>query len=232
MTREMLDRNIRTLKSELLALESMVKEATLGAVASLVERDYEASKRIHANDQRINRRRFDIELDCLITIATQQPIARDLRVLASILEVASELERMGDYAKGIAKVNELLGPGPIPASMTDLTRMAEITVGMLEKAIKAFAEQDEQSARSIPGEDDAVDDLFNKIYHELVEEMISNPKIAERANHLQWAAHNLERMADRVTNICERTIFVVTGEIRELDSSDDELYRNREQQAE
>lgn len=226
MTREMLDRNIKTLNDELLILESMVKEATLGAVASLIQRDYETSRQIYADDRRINRRRFDIERDCLITIATQQPIARDLRILASILEVSSELERMGDYAKGIARVNELLGPGPFPATMSDLTGMAEITVGMLGDAMKAFVEYDEEVARRIPDEDDKVDEFFNKIYHNLVSEMVLNPEIAARANHLQWAAHNLERLADRVTNICERTIFVVTGEIKELDRTDDEWFQN------
>jgi phosphate transport system protein len=222
MTRGTLDRNISTLMDELKILEGMVREATTFAVKSLMDRDLEASQEIYKNDSLINRKRFDIELNCLITIATQQAIARDLRVLASILEIAGELERMGDYAKGIARINMMLDDAPIPDALLDLPRMAEITVRMLSDATTAFFENDLDAAYAIPNDDDKVDEYFNKIYDGLVKIMIKDPACAKQANHLQWAAHNLERMADRVTNICERTIFVVTGEQVELDRSDDE----------
>jgi phosphate transport system protein len=222
MTRATLDRNIQTLMDELQTLQIMVKEATLDAVQALMNRDQDASREIYANDQLINRKRYDIEINSLITIATQQAIARDLRVLASILEVAGELERMGDYAKGIARINLMLDERPVPDAMNDLLSMASLAVSMLERATTAFLEGDTETAKEIPPEDDKVDAYFNKIYDKLVENMIANPSSADQANHLQWAAHNLERMADRVTNICERTIFVATGEKIELDQSDDQ----------
>jgi phosphate transport system protein len=222
MTRATLDRNIETLQKSLLVLETMVQEAILNSVDSLMKRDLEAARKVYVSDRQINKRRFDIELDCLITIATQQPIASDLRVLASIIEVAGELERMGDYAKGIARVNMMLGPHPLPKAAKDLPKMAELVVSMLDQSVEALIKKDSATARVIPDRDDEVDQLFNRVYSQLVQGMIANPDTIDQANHLQWAAHNLERMADRVTNICERAIFVADGEIIELDRSDDE----------
>ena len=222
MKRTTLDRNIKTLLDELLVLESMVKEATFKAVDALIQRDMDASRSMYIQDRQINKRRFDLELDCLITIATQQPIAGDLRMLASILEIAGELERMGDYAKGIARVNMMLKEKPLPKASKDLPQMASVTIHMLEQSIQAFLNKDAVSAREIPKQDDEVDRLFNQIYFNLVQEMIAEPGTIDASNHLQWAAHNLERMADRVTNICERTIFAAEGKIIELDSSDDQ----------
>ena len=221
MTRA-LDRSIDKLQKELLDLEALVKVATHEAVDSLIRRDQDASRIVYANDQAINKLRYTIETDCLITIATQQPTASDLRMLASILELASELERMGDYAKGIARVNMMLGEGPLPEVSQDLSRMAEIAISMLEQSVRAFVDRDSAAARVIPDQDDEVDELFNQVYFQLVQGMIADPKMIDQANHLQWAAHNLERMADRVTNICERAIFVAEGERLELDRSDDE----------
>jgi phosphate transport system protein len=200
----------------------MVQDAILNSVDSLMKRDLESARAVYARDRQINKRRFDIELDCLITIATQQPIASDLRVLAAIIEVAGELERMGDYAKGIARVNMMLGPQPLPKAVKSLPKMAELVVSMLDQSVEALIKKDSASARTIPDRDDDVDKLFNRVYSELVQGMIANPDTIDQANHLQWAAHNLERMADRVTNICERAIFVADGEIIELDRSDDE----------
>ena len=222
MTRETVDRNIQTLKDELLILAGMVQKATLDAVTALKDRDHTLARTVYVNDREINRKRFDIETNCLITIATQQAIARDLRILASILEVAGELERMGDYAKGIARINLMIGDQKMPGATKDLPRMAELAVDMLDRAVAAFMEYDADSARRIPDDDDRVDEMFNRIYYQLVEDMIADPDAIDPSNHLQWAAHNLERLADRVTNICERTIFVATGRIMELDRTDDE----------
>jgi phosphate transport system protein len=222
MTRATLDRNIETLQNNLLVLENMVKEAILNSVDSLMNRDLDAARSVYLGDRQINKRRFDIELDSLITIATQQPIASDLRVLASIIEIAGELERMGDYAKGIARVNMMLGSNPLPKAAKDLPKMAELVVSMLEQSVQALIKKDSAAARAIPDQDDEVDQLFNQVYSRLVQAMIANPDTIDQANHLQWAAHNLERMADRVTNICERAVFVADGEIIELDRTDDE----------
>lgn len=223
MSREFLDKTLVDLRSQVTDLADMVADAALGAVDSLLENDIEKSKEIYLGDKEINARRFEIENACLIAIATQQPLATDLRELASILEIATELERMGDYAKGIAKVNLLIEKKSTKAKpILHLSEMVEITVGMMRKAIKAFVEVDVETARKLPDEDDRVDELFQLIYTGLINDMMDKKKRIELASHLQWAVHNIERMADRVVNICERTIFVATGEMNELEESDDE----------
>jgi phosphate transport system protein len=156
-------------------------------------------------------------------MATQQPMARDLRQIAAILEINSELERMGDYAKGIAKINALLGESTVDIPGSDLQRMAELGLSMLHRSLDAFTTRDAEAARVIPDDDEEVDSLYNKIYRELMDQVIQDPTKIDSANYLMWAAHNLERLADRVTNICERIVFVVTGAMRELDVSDDQL---------
>ena len=222
MTRETLDRKLQELIDEILVLGSMVEKAILGSVDALKRRDIEESQKIYDADQQINKRRFQIENDTIILIATQQPMATDLRLLASILEVASELERMGDYAKGIALINIRMGDAPLIKPLIDVPRMAEITADMLHRALSAFVESDGEAAKTIPQEDDVVDALYNQVYRELLTFMIADPSTIDNATYLLWVAHNLERTADRVTNICERTIFVATGELVEIKASDDE----------
>jgi phosphate transport system protein len=200
-----------------------VEQATLDAIQALKRQDLDAARQIYLNDKVINERRFTLENDCMITIATQQPImATDLRQVASILEVVGELERMGDYAKGIARVCLRIGKQPHIKPIIDLPHMAEIAVGMLHRAVAAFVSLDVEAARAIPQDDDQVDKLYQKVYHDLIHIIRDNPDTIDQANLLMWAAHNLERMADRVTNICERTIYVATGQMREIDVTDDE----------
>jgi phosphate transport system protein len=222
MPREILDKKIKDLKADVVVLGSMVRESTLGAVEALRVRDIKTSKKIYKKDKKINRKRFEIESDCLIVIATQQPLARDLRVLSSVIEVITELERMGDYAKGIARINMMIGDQELIKPLIDIPKMANITTDMLTRAIQAFVDEDADTARKIPQDDEQVDVLFNQVYCDLIELMTKDPSGIEQSNHLQWAAHNIERMADRVTNICERTIFIVTGEMNELEETDDE----------
>ena len=221
--RGVLEKKIQMLQNEILVLGSMVENAILASVSALQKRDIEASKRIYAADRQINERRFKLENECIALIATQQPMARDIRVLAAILEVLTELERMGDYAKGIARINVLIGKETLIKPLVDIPEMAEITVDMLHRALLAFVEADEHAARQIPDEDDKVDELYNRIYRELVAFMIDNGDAIDKANYMLWVAHNLERTADRVTNICERAIYVATGEMVELSTSDDEI---------
>jgi len=222
MTREHLDTLINHLLDEVIVLESMVREAILDSVKSLMTQDKTLSKKVSKNDKLINLKRFEIENECLITIATQQPMASDLRVLSSILEIITELERIGDYGKGIAKITRRVKGHEILPPMEYLPDMATEAVDMLQKAVKAFVDGDVETARALPARDDIVDENFNKIYRGLVKFMAKHPDEIEVANHLQWAAHNLERMADRVTNICERTIFIETGSIYELEESEDD----------
>ena len=225
MTRETLDRHIQELLDDVLALGSMVEQAILNAVEALKRRDLKAARRTYAGDQQINAKRFEIENRAIITIATQQPMARDLRILASVLDVVGELERMGDYAKGIALITIRMGNAPPIKPLIDVPRMAKLTTSMLHRALSAFVNGDAESALAIPKEDDEVDDLYNQVYRELLTYMLADPSTIDRATYLLWVAHNLERTADRVTNICERTVYIATGELNEIDSSDDEAHK-------
>lgn len=227
MLRKTFENEIQQLKDEIIVLGSMVEQAVLDSVEALKKRDLDASKKIIELDSQINTKRFALENQVMILIATQQPMARDLRVLASILEVISELERMGDYAKGIAVINIRMGEQALLKPLVDIPRMAKIGTNMLHRALTAFVNEDAEAARIIPNDDDQVDDLYNQIYRELMTFVMEDPKNIERANWLLWAAHNLERFADRVTNICERTVFIVTGEIKEISSTYDELTRGK-----
>jgi phosphate transport system protein len=221
MTREYMDNLLKQLKDDVLILESMVREAILDGVKALMTKDKKLAKKVIKGDQEVNDKRFQIENECLITIATQQPMAGDLRTLASILEIITELERMGDYAKGIAKITKLTKSKEILPPLEYLPPMADVTVDMLQKSVKAFVDGDVETARTIPARDDEVDDYFNKIYKGLVKYMKAEPETIKLANHLQWAAHNLERMSDRVTNICERTLFIETGSIYQIEDLQD-----------
>ena len=220
--RDTLDRQTNRLYEEILHLGSMVELATTDAVDALKRRDYQKARRVYKGDKTINAKRYEIEKDVMVTIATQQPMARDVRILASIFEIANELERMGDYAKGIARICILMADHPPVKSLVDIPFMADITIKMLHHALEAFTSSNLETAREIPKEDDYVDALYNQVIRELITYMIADPSVINRANYLMWAAHNLERMADRVTNICERTIYIVTGKIEEIKSSDDE----------
>ncbi|MDR3572896.1 MAG: phosphate signaling complex protein PhoU [Anaerolineaceae bacterium] len=222
MPRDTLDRQIHQLEDEILLLGSMVEQSMLDAVDALKRRDIESAHHIYENDHVINEKRYAIENAILILIATQQPVSHDLRLLAAMLEVGTELERIGDYAKGVAKVVYKLEDIAIPIPMREITRMAELSVSMLHRALSAFIAENPNQASLIPAEDDEVDALYNRVYHYVVSTMIADPEIIDHANLLMWVAHNLERMADRVTNICERTIFIATGELMEMDTNDDE----------
>ena len=213
---------IQQLKDELLVLGNMVEQQILGSVEALKKQDTQASLRIEEVDIQVNNKRYAIEEQVMVAIATQQPMAHDLRLLASILEVAGELERMGDYAKGIATINIRMGDQPLLKPLVDIPRMAQIGTEMLHHALTAFIDENAEAARLIPQEDDQVDELYTQIYHELMMFVIQDPKTIERANWLLWVAHNLERLADRVTNICERTVFIATGELKEIRPTDDE----------
>jgi phosphate transport system protein len=227
MLRKTFESEIQQLKDDVLLLGSMVEQAILDSVEALKKRDIRESEKIFEEDQQINRKRFEIENKLMVLIATQQPMAHDLRLLASSMEIISELERMGDYAKGIANINIRMGDAPLLKPLIDVPRMAQIGADMLHRALTAFVNEDAEAAKLIPIQDDEVDALYNQVYHELMMFIIQDPKTIERANWLLWVAHNLERVADRVTNICERTVFIATGEMKEIKSTDDEFWKNQ-----
>jgi len=225
MIRKTFENEIQSVKDEVLMLGSMVEHAIITSVEVLKKRDIKGAEKIIADDKEINKKRFAIENQLMVLIATQQPMAHDLRLLASCMEIISELERMGDYAKGIANINVRMGEAPLLKPLIDIPRMAEIGTSMLHRSLSAFINEDVETAKAIPVEDDEVDALYNQIYRELMMIIIQKPESIESANWLLWVAHNLERVADRVTNICERTVFIATGEFSEIKTSDDEFWR-------
>ncbi len=224
MLRKTFEHEIQQVKDDVLLLGSMVEQAILNTVDALKRRDIKASHQILEADKLINKKRFEIEHKLMILIASQQPMAHDLRLLASCMEIISELERMGDYAKGIANINIRMGDAQLLKPLIDVPRMAQKDVDMLHRALTAFVNEDIETAQQIPVEDDEVDALYNQIYRELMTFVIADPSTIERANWLLWVAHNLERVADRVTNICERTVFIATGEMTEIKSTSDEFW--------
>lgn len=230
MVRKTFESEIQQVKDNVLILGSMVEKALLDSVEALKKRDIDAAHKLFLDDAEINKKRFEIESHLMILIATQQPMAHDLRFLASTMEIISELERMGDYAKGISNINIRMGDAPLLKPLIDVPRMAQKGVDMLHRSLTAFVNEDVATARTLPMEDDEVDALYNQIYRELMTFVIADPKTIEQANWLLWVAHNLERFADRVTNICERTIFIATGELTEVKSSDDEFWKQQNQE--
>ena len=201
-------------------LGSMVRQALADAVTALAKRDLDAARGIVSGDREINSRRFRIEDDCLSLIAMQQPIARDLRLLAAMLEISTELERIGDYAKGISKISLMIGSEPLIKPLIEIPQMCERVLSMLERSLDAFVNYDAQAARAIPLEDDAIDDLYNMVNRQLLDLINKDPAVIDQANYLSWVAHNLERAGDRVTNVCERVVYTVTGEFVEFDGEE------------
>lgn len=217
MPRETFDQELQSLQDEVLVLGSMVENAIIESVETLKQRDREAARRLITGDRAINDKRFAIEADALTLIATQQPLASDLRTIATVLEIATELERMGDYAKGIAKINLMMGEEPLLKPFTQIPRMAEKVRDMLHRALEAFARRDANLACALPAGDEEVDELHNQVYRELLTLTMADKGTVDQATQLLWVAHNLERVADRAVNICERVVFTVTGEMVEMD---------------
>lgn len=222
MSRFTLDQEIKLVQDEMLLLGSLAEQAILNSVDALRRRDVAAAKGISLEDKRINDKRFAIENHILIIFATQSPLAHDLRVLAAMLEIITELERIGDYAKGISKVAIRLADDDTPIPIREISAMADKATSMLHRALGAFVSEDLSAAYAISKEDEEVDEQYRTIYRKVVQNMIKNPEKIDHADQVLWVIHNLERTADRVTNICERIVFVVSGELLELDNTDDE----------
>ncbi|MFN8424549.1 MAG: phosphate signaling complex protein PhoU [Anaerolineae bacterium] len=214
MARELYDRELRRLENEVQTLGNMVRDALRDSTANLRHDDLDASQRLMAFDREINQRRYRVEGDIMTLIATQAPVAGDIRLLAAMLEIVSELERMGDYAKGIATIHVRLAGWRLPPDVLGrLDRMADIAADMLGRALDSFEHRDAAIARAVIGDDDRIDDLFNEVFAATISGPAGDARAIERANYMLWLAHNLERAADRVTNICERVIYTVTGHV-------------------
>ena len=212
MQRKTFSQEIQEVKDEILLLSSMVEEAVMDSATALKENNLEGARQVLSKDLLINRKRFEIEYSIMVLIATQQPIAHDLRLLASSLDICTELERMGDYAKGIANINLRSQGLSLPYILKDIYSMAERAVDMLHRAMTAFADENVIAAEDILQEDDIIDECYARLYQEAVQSVLDDPRNIERANYVIWAAHNLERLGDRVTNICERVIYIAKGE--------------------
>ena len=215
MPRTDFDRDLRDLQDELLTLGGMVEKAIAKSLDALKNRDLALSEEVIAEDDIIDERRFELEEKCIDLMATQQPLAGDLRIIITVLHVAVELERMGDYAEGIAKISVAMGNEPPLKPLIDIPRMADKSSDMLRRSLDAFVNRDIAAAYQICDDDDEVDALYDQVYKELLIYMMSDPGTIRRATYLLWVAHDLERIADRTTNIAERVIFLVTGRLTE-----------------
>jgi phosphate transport system protein len=214
MAREHFHNILHELEQELLQMGEMVNTAINRSIQALKNVDKAEAERIIADDALINKRRWNIENKCIQLFATQQPVAGDLREIVSFMDLITNLERMADHAKGIAKIVVMHDQKPLLKPLIDIPRMAEKACEMIQKSLTAFITQDVAAARAIIQMDNEVDALYEQIFRELLTYMMEDPKTITRAVYLIWVSHNLERIADRVTNICERIIFMVTGEIQ------------------
>ncbi len=216
MPRETFHQQLRTLQESLMTMGLQVDAVIGRAIDALANRDVVLARDIIANDVAINQAQREIEEQCLILIATQQPLAGDLRIIMSIAGIATELERMADHAEGIAKITLRLADEPLLKPLIDIPRMAAIARSMLKDQLTAFANRDASAARRLSEQDDEVDRLYDQVFRELLVFMMNDPRTITRATYLLWVAHNLERIADRTTNIGERVVFLTTGQVEEL----------------
>jgi phosphate transport system protein len=219
MTRTAFERQLTEIQEDMLLLATMVDSGMQRSIEALRNRDVAMAREIIADDQKINDKRYETEERCLELIATQQPLAGDLRTIVSVLHIIVDLERMGDHAEGIAKLALVLADEPPVKPYIDIPRMADVASRMLMDSLEAFKQRDTDLARAVCNQDDEVDALYDQVYRELLVYMLSDPRTIERATYLMWVAHNLERIADRVTNICERVVYLVEGKIKELNVS-------------
>ena len=219
MTRVQYVHQIQELRDDVVVMSSMVDKAISRAVDALRRQDVQLAREVMGADTTINTHRWRTEQSALLIIATQAPMAGDLRTIAAVIHIVTDLERMADHAAGIAKIVVDTADEPLLKPLVDLLRMAEMARAMLADSITAFINDDATAAREIAERDDEVDALYDQVYRELLTYMMADPATINRATHLLWAAHNLERIADRVTNVCERVVFAVTGEMEEINVS-------------
>ncbi len=213
MLRVGLDRQLKQLEQEIVSLGGIVDKATRLAVASLGTRDLGQSQQVIDGDDYIDAKRYEIEEQCINLIAMQQPMARDLRHIIALQHIATELERMGDYAEGIAKISLNIGDNPLLLQMGDISVMSDRATTMLRTSIDALSSRDVVKAQQVFQGDDEVDNLYDRIYGELLRYMINDPRTIQPDTYLLWVCHDLERIADRATNIAKRVIYLVTGKM-------------------
>jgi phosphate transport system protein len=219
MTRAVFEKQLAEIQEDMLVLARMVEDAILQGIEALKLRDVALARRIIANDLEINKKRYETEDKCVELISLQAPLASDLRTIISVLHITVDLERMGDHAEGMAKIALMLADEPPLKPYIDIPRMGQIGIEMLDGALEAWKQRDTELARRIIARDDEVDALYEQVYRELLMFMIEERGTIQRATYLIWVAHNLERIADRVTNICEAVVYLVEGKIQDLNVS-------------
>jgi phosphate transport system protein len=212
-------KGFQEIQDKVLAMGDMVAKEINRSIEALKKRDLKMAHQVIANDAKIDELRFAIEDRCIELVATKKPTTDDLRAIVSVLSIITELERIGDYAEGNARIVVMVGDEPPLKPLIDIPRMAELTNEMIEKSLKSFVDRDVELAKRVVTMDNAVDGLYDQVFRELLTFMMVDPKTINRATRLIWVAHNLERAADRVTNICERVVFTVTGKMEELEVS-------------
>ena len=222
-TRTELDRELDQLRDMLFRMESLVSEALQRGMDSLRRRDAALAEDVIRSDDVINALRYDVEQSCVDMIATQQPVARDLRTIMSMMHSAVEMERMGDHAAGVAKITLAVYEEPLLKPLIDLPRMATISIEMLHLSLQALINNDAEVAQAIIDRDDEVDSLHDQIFRELITYMLEDTSTIRRATNLTWASHAVERFADRATNIAERALFITSGQLEDLTSEAAEL---------
>ena len=211
MLRADFENNLNLIQDEILELSSMVEHSILKSIQALKNRDVTSSQQVIDDDDLIDSKQAEIEEKCIQLIALQSPVAGDLRIIVSVMMIAIELERIGDYAEGIGKISVLMGDMPPLKPLIDIPRMAENATKMLRLSIDSFVKRDPHTALDVCDLDDEVDNTYNQVYRELLTYMMADPATIQRATYLLWVAHDLERSADRATNIAERVLFLVTG---------------------
>lgn len=219
--RSILDKELLKLKSDIMQMNSMVDEAIDQAMTALNNRDIPQATGVIERDAQINRLRFDIEQDCLRILATQFPVATDLRMVIAAIHIAVELERIADHAAGIARLVARMADEEDIDTLHKLPKMAKRARDMVREGVEAYMQQDPERAWKMIGRDDKIDRQYNKLFRSSLEEMRDEAYL-RRATFLLWVGHNLERIGDRATNIAERVIFTCTGELIEINQDWDE----------
>ncbi|QUH19659.1 phosphate signaling complex protein PhoU [Alkaliphilus sp. B6464] len=214
--RERFINQLRELNIKLLRMGSMVENIIEVSVQSLVNKDLDMARKVYELDDEIDELELKIENDCMQLLALQQPMAKDLRTIGTILKIITDLERMGDHAVNIAKITIKIGNAPLIKPLIDIPRMAKLAEDMVSKSLDAFMKEDVELAKEVAFEDEAVDEIYEDIYMELIEMMIEKPEIIQQATYLLFIGRYLERIADHATNVGERIIYMVTGERVEI----------------
>lgn len=215
--RQDFDRDLGKLEAELILMSGLVEQAIFNALNALKSRDIDKSQKIIDEDDNIDQTELEIERSCIELIRREAPMAGDLRRIVASLHIAGELERIGDYAEGIAKISITMGGQPPLKELIDIPRMGDMAVRMLKRSLEAFISRDANLVRTLSveleKEDDEVDDLYAKVQADLLELVKADPENAEPATYLMRVAHNVERIADRAMNIVERALYQATGEL-------------------